>query len=118
MNHTELKKIIFDSFSTVPDFPWTKYPNYEVYRHADNKKWFVLIADVPKNKIGLQGTDKIYIANFKCDPIMIGSLLSETGVFPAYHMNKSNWISVALDGSVSDDLIIMLLNMSHNMTSK
>lgn len=32
-------------------------------------------------------------------------------------MSKTNWITVALDGSVSDDKIKMLLDMSFDLTS-
>ena len=46
-----------------------------------------------------------------------GFLLRENGFFPAYHMSKTSWITVAFDGSVSDDKIIMLLNMSFDATA-
>ena len=39
---------------------------------------------------------------------LAGSLLMENGFFPAYHMRKDSWITVALDGSVADDKIKML----------
>ena len=57
------------------------------------------------------------MVNFKCDPILIGSLRGQTGFFPAYHMNKANWITVALDGSVPDEQIKMLLGMSYDATA-
>lgn len=38
------------------------------------------------------------------------------GFFPAYHMDKTHWITVALDGTVSDDDIMMLLDMSYELT--
>ena len=72
---------------------------------------------VPKNKIGLSGNESIDIVNVKCDPIMIGSLLTSDGFFPAYHMNKTNWITIALDDSVPDDTIKMLLQISFELTS-
>ncbi len=53
--------------------------------------------DVPKEKLGLQGEEVLQVVNFKCDPILIGSLLGEKGFFPAYHMSKASWITVALE---------------------
>ena len=47
---------------------------------------------------------------------MIGSLRLEQGFFPAYHMNKDKWISVALDGSVDDEQLMFLLDMSFELT--
>lgn len=117
MNRMELGKYIQDNYKVKPDYPWAKYPNYEVYRHGNNKKWFALVMDVPKNKLGLQGEDILAIVNFKCDPILLGSLLSKKGFFPAYHMSKVRWISVALDGSVEDEEIKLLLDMSFDATA-
>ena len=118
MNRTELKELIFRNFGIKPDYPWEKYPDYEVFRHRENDKWFALIMTVPRNKIGLQGRENIEIVNFKCDTLMIGSLLKEKGIYPAYHMNKKYWVSAALDGSTCDDTVNMLLNMSYMLTDK
>ena len=68
-------------------------------------------------QLGLQTKDILSVVNFKCDPIMIGSFLNKEGYFPAYHMNKTSWITVALDGSVPDDEIRMLLDMSFEATA-
>ena len=74
--------------------------------------------DVPKNKLGLQGEEMLKVVDFKCDPILIGTLREEPGFFPAYHMSKDSWITVALDGSVSDDKTKMLLDMSYEGKQK
>lgn len=39
------------------------------------------------------------------------------GYFPAYHMNKTSWITVALDDSVPDDEVKLLLDMSFEATA-
>ncbi|MDO4390372.1 MAG: MmcQ/YjbR family DNA-binding protein [Clostridia bacterium] len=117
MKRDELETLISETYNADADYPWLKYPNYEVFRHSNNQKWFALIMDVPKDKLGLQGTELLDVVNFKCDPILIGSLRGEPGIFPAYHMNKEQWITVALDGSVSDDKIKMLLDMSYQATA-
>lgn len=117
MNRDDLEQFINENYNAESDYPWLKYPNYEVFRHSNNRKWFALIMDIPKNKLGLPGTDIIDVVNFKCDPLLIGSLLKEAGFFPAYHMNKESWITVALDKSVNDDTIKMLLEMSYDATA-
>lgn len=117
MNRDDLEQFINENYNAESNYPWLKYPNYEVFRHSNNRKWFALIMDIPKNKLGLPGTDIIDVVNFKCDPLLIGSLLKEAGFFPAYHMNKENWITVALDKSVNDDTIKMLLDMSYDATA-
>ena len=117
MDRTELEEYIQNNYSAEPDYPWIKYPNYEVFRHNSNKKWFALIMDVPKKRLGLQGEDVLPVVNFKCNPVLLGSLLDGKGFFPAYHMSKANWITVSLDGSVEDEKIKILLNMSFDATA-
>ena len=116
MNRSELEAFIIETYNADRDYPWLKYPNHEVFRHCSNQKWFALIMDLPKSKLGLQGVELLDVVNFKCDPLLIGSLREEPGFFPAYHMNKDSWITVALDGSVPDDKIKMLLDMSYEAT--
>ncbi len=48
---------------------------------------------------------------------MIGSIIRENGIFPAYHMNKSNWITIALDGSADDEKVKWLVDMSFDATN-
>lgn len=117
MRRNELEAFIMETYNAEADYPWRKSPNHAVFRHCSNRKWFALIMDVPKNKLGLQGEELLDVVNLKCDPILIGSLREEPGFFPAYHMSKDNWITVALDGSASDDKIKMLLDMSYQATA-
>lgn len=117
MNREQLEKFLCETYAVDMDYPWIKYPNYEVFRHSNNKKWFALIMDVSKNKLGLAGDEILDIVNFKCDPAVIGSLRMENGFFPAYHMNKDSWITVALDGTVDDKKIKALADMSYELTS-
>lgn len=117
MNRNELETFILETYPASADHPWIKYPNYEVFRHSSSQKWFALIMDVPKKKLGLQGEELLCVVNLKCDPLLIGSLLAEEGFFPAYHMSKNSWISIALDGSIPEDKIKALLDMSYQATA-
>jgi predicted DNA-binding protein (MmcQ/YjbR family) len=116
MNKRELQKYIAETYNTDPDFPWESNPTFAVYRHRSNRKWFALVMDIPKSKLGLREDGYIDIVNLKCEPALIGSLRSEKGFFPAYHMSKDKWISVALDGSVDDEQLLFMLDMSFELT--
>ena len=116
MNREELEAYILNHYSTEPDYPWADTPRAAVFRHANNRKWFALMMEVPRDKLGLAGTEKLAIVNFKCDPILISSLRGETGIFPAYHMNKASWITASLDGSVPAKTIELLLDVSYKLT--
>ena len=117
VNRAELERFILENYNAEPDFPWLKYPKYEVFRHSNSKKWFALIMDVPKSKLGLQEPGMLDVANFKCDALLIGSLRCEAGFFPAYHMNKTHWISILLDGSADMENIVSLIDLSFHLTS-
>lgn len=118
MNIKQLQQFISETYGTTPEYPWMKYPGYMVFRHSDNQKWFALVMDISKEKLGLPEKEPIEVLNVKCEPSMIGSLRSENGIYPAYHMSKTNWVTVALDGSVSDEKVKGLLDMSYNLTAK
>ena len=105
---------IRNRFGADPEYLWVKYPNTAAFRHPAGKKWFALITEAAQNKLGLDGERIVRIINVKCDPIMVGSLLAENGFCPAYHMNKSSWISILLDGTLSDDRILQLVGLSYD----
>lgn len=118
MDVKQLQQYILETYGIEPEYPWIKFPEYMVFRHSNNQKWFALIMDIPKEKLGLPEKETIYVLDIKCEPLLIGSLLNEDGMYPAYHMSKTSWITVALDGSVSDEKIKWLLDMSYNLTAK
>ncbi len=117
MNPQALKEYIADAYGTDAEFPWEKYPNYAVFRHKGNNKWFALIMEVPAERLGLKQGGRLYIVNVKCDPLMADALRAEKGFFPAYHMNKQHWISIALDGTADEEKIKALLDMSYELTA-
>ena len=116
MTREELRTYISDVYGVEPDMPWADEPSYAVFRHENNRKWFAVIMDIPKNRLGLSGDATIDIVNMKCDPVLLGSLLSEPGFFRAYHMNKEKWITAVLDGSAEDEKIKLVLDLSFEAT--
>lgn len=115
MNKNELEAYITETYGVSAEYPWLRYPTYAVFRHKCNQKWSAVVMDIPRSKLGLNSEEKVSIMNVKCDFILIGSLLEQKGFYPAYHMNKANWISVALDGSAEDETIKWLLDMSFDI---
>ncbi|MCH5185220.1 MAG: MmcQ/YjbR family DNA-binding protein [Oscillospiraceae bacterium] len=107
-----------DNLGTEPEKPWRKYPGYIVLRHDNNKKWYAVIMTVDKDKLGIKGDGTAEIINVKCDPVMVDSLQKNDGYFPAYHMNKSHWVSIILDGTVPKDEILNFVSISFDITAK
>lgn len=115
MNRTDFEKLVSEQFGVDPENPWPENPGHRVFRHSRNNKWFALLMDVQKAKLGLGGEGSIDVVNLKCDPDLIHILRQQEGFFPAYHMNKSHWITVALN-SVDDETITSLLAQSYALT--
>lgn len=109
------RKAVFDyaykTYHSMPEYLWEKYPDYAVLRHNDNNKWYAIIMNVPKGKLSLDGTEKVDIMDIKCEPEMTGSLQMAEGIFAGYHMNKRNWVSVLLNGSIDERMVYRLLDM-------
>ena len=47
---------------------------------------------------------------------MVGALVQKDGFFRAYHMNKEKWISIVLDGTVPNEEIFALIDLSFELT--
>ncbi|MBR4334953.1 MAG: MmcQ/YjbR family DNA-binding protein [Clostridia bacterium] len=104
-----------------PDFPFDeeRYRAAAVFRHGDNGKWFGLLMPVKKSVLaGESASDRIDVMNLKADPERIPALWKVDGIYPAYHMNRKYWISLALDGRVADDLALALIGESFRLTEK
>ena len=118
MNREFVLGLCKERYRTEPDYPFNDKYNSAVLRHSDTRKWYGIILNVSPKVFGLSGEEKVDIVNLKIDPIMMGSFSQEKGIFPAYHMSKTCWISVLLDGTVSEETLSFLIDVSFELTSK
>ena len=116
MTRTELEAYILETYHAEDDRPWVEYPMHQVFRHPANKKWFALAMTITRDKLGLEGEGFIDAVNLKCDPLLVDAMRQEPGFFPAYHMNKTHWITAALDGSADDEKLRFVLERSFDLT--
>lgn len=116
-NREDIIKYTLETYGLKPLRLWAKTPTNEVFRHETNGKWFAIIMDIPGNKVGLESEETIDVMNVKCEPEMVSLLVSQPGFAPAYHMNKTHWISILLNGTAPDETIYHLLDMSYDMTA-
>ena len=83
---------IFDyirkKYEVLPEYPWRRYDDNAVFRHADNKKWFALLMSVQRNRMGLSGAESADVINLKMDDMFFrDQIIQEDGILPAYHMS-------------------------------
>ena len=110
---------IKETFGAQPEYLWEDSPDTAAIRNKRNKKWFAAyIGNLKKSKLGLNGEGTVDILNLKCDPLFQYTLVDNIGIFKAYHMNKTHWISVLLDGTVEMERLKFLICESYSLIDK
>ena len=121
MTREEVLEYALRQFDVRPDSPFDEDFDTMVLRHPASGKWFGLIMNVNEDRLSLESGRRggfADVLNVKCDPEVGASLVNGKSIIPAYHMNKEYWITAALDGSVSESDIKMLLDISFCETAK
>lgn len=128
----------------VIDYPFQDDFETAVFRHADTRRWFGIWLSVPcrwfgaeaagRGNTGLFGaenagvkntgrggadaknTGAAFCLNVKCPPDLIPLLTGqERGVYPAYHMNRTHWVTVR-PCECADDTVRRLVQLSYTLT--
>lgn len=87
---------VHESFGDRLEFLWDKLPTAAILRHKVSKKWYAIFMKVSAQKLGLDDNSYIEILNLKVKSQNISKIVDNVKFFPAYHMNKSHWITVNL----------------------
>lgn len=98
---------IFEKYRSVPEFFWPNIPSYAAFRRSGRKKWYAVIGSVPRCKVDPASSSnrEVEVINVKVDSAEINEILSLSGCYPAFHMNKKCWVSIILDDTLSDEEI-------------
>ena len=105
-----------EKYGNQLEYLWEKSPDTAVLRHEGNQKWYAVLMRIPWDKLDKGREGLVEAVNLKNN--QVADLLSQKGIYPAFHMNKRYWISLALDDSLSDDDVLDLLEISWNLTLK
>ena len=116
MTKDELIAYAREQYGTEPEYLWESAPNTFVLRHRGNRRWYAVVMDVRRDRLGLAGEGTVFLMDVKCGPLLSGSYLGKPGVVPAYHMNKTHWLGVLLDGAAADGTVTELLEISYSQT--
>ncbi|MBQ0071113.1 MAG: MmcQ/YjbR family DNA-binding protein [Spirochaetales bacterium] len=117
MKREELFTWVKEQYGTEPDYPWMDLPSCCVLRNRENK-WYGLVMDIPGRRLGLEDDEIVDVLNVKADPELIDMLVDNVGFFRAYHMSKTKWISILLDGTVPDETVKNLVADSYTLVHK
>ena len=107
---------IQEKYGDQLEYLWEKSPDTAVLRHEGNQKWYAVLMKIPWDKLEKGREGLVEAVNLKHD--QVADLLSKKGTYPAFHMNKRYWLSLALDDSLQDEEVIELIERSWNLTVK
>ncbi len=114
----DVLKYVQTTFSTAPEYLWKNDNNSAVLRNETSGKWYGILLRISADKLGLEGNKILDILNVKCDKLMLGSFLQQEGFYPAYHMNKTSWVTILLDEKADPNKIKFLIDASYKLTTK
>lgn len=89
----ELIKYVDLKYSDSLEYLWEKFPQNAVLRKKENKKWYCVLATIPKCKLGIQSNEEVDVIVVRGNP----ELIDNQTYFPGWHMNKKHWVSIMLD---------------------
>lgn len=115
MIRSEIEEYIRNQYGVLPEYPFEEDSLTAVFRHTDNKKWFAIVMRISKRRLNIDSDEEIDVMNVKAEPVVIGSFLMEDGFYPAYHMNKTHWITIAPDAE--EEKVKLLIDMSFSLTA-
>ncbi|MBR1942113.1 MmcQ/YjbR family DNA-binding protein [bacterium] len=104
-----------DKYGDELEYLWEKFPDNAVCRRKDNKKWYLAILTVAKNKLGFESDKKVEIIDLRATTEEIEKIVDNKKYFAGYHMNKKHWLTIILDGSVLIKEIYDRINISYNI---
>ena len=105
-----------EKYGNQLEYLWEKSPDTAVLRHEGNQKWYAVLMRIPWDKLEKGREGLVEAVNIKHD--QVADLLSKRGIYPAFHMNKRYWLSLALDDSLQDEEALELIERSWNLTVK
>ena len=108
--------LVQEKYGNQLEYLWEKSPDTAVLRHEDNQKWYAILMSIPWDRLDKGRDGLVEAVNLKHD--QVADLLSQNGIYPAFHMNKRYWISLPLDDTLTDEMVLELFERSWFLTSK
>lgn len=105
MNREEFRKYCLNKVAVIEDFPFDD----ETAVMKVCSKMFAL-TNIKKESFDI---------SLKCEPILAVALRQEySAIRPGYHLNKTHWITIDMDGTVDEEKIKFLIDLSYELVVK
>lgn len=107
-----------NTYGDEPEYLWEKFPDNAIWRRKDNRKWYAALLTVSRRKLGQNSDEVVEIIDLRMKPDDVTVKVDHKRYFPGWHMNKKNWITIILDGSVGFEEICRRLDESYIIAKK
>ena len=107
-----------EQYGDDPEYLWDEYPEYAVLRRRDTGKWYALLMNISKKKLGLENSEMVEVVDLRFDVEELPNKVDGVRYFRGYHMNKKHWITILLDGSVELGEILDYVDKSYALAKK
>ena len=114
----ELIKYVRNKYGDEPEYLWKKFPDNAVWRRKDTGKWYGTLLSVSTNKLGIVPGKMAEIIDLRIQPENMEKLIDQNLYFPGWHMNKKNWYTMILDGSISFEELCQRIDESYRLAVK
>lgn len=120
-----LEAYVAQTYGDKPE-EFGRFKGIFTFRHPANQKWYLLAMTMPFGKLELgeesysvdQLAESVEVVNLKIHPADKEDLLARPSIYPSYHMNKTHWLTVVLDGRLPDEDLFALVASSRQLVAK
>ena len=98
------------------EFLWKRSPKNAIWRNQNNRKWYGTVLVISKDKLKIESNEMVEILDLRYQKNDIKNIIDNYKIFPGYHMNKDNWITIILDGRVELEEIYQLIDNSYQLS--
>lgn len=111
-------KYVKEKYNGELEFLWEKFPQNAIWRNQRNRKWYGALLVVEKKKIGMSEEGEVEIIDVLAEPEKIAAMVDGEKYLAGYHMNKKHWLTLKLDGCVSEEEICDLIDKSYQLAAR
>lgn len=118
---TQSKEVIAyvsETYGDELEFLWKKFTDNAIWRRKDTQKWYGAILTVSRRKLGLSSDEVSEIIDLRIEPEQMDSTIDNKRYFSGWHMNKRNWYTMILDGSIPTEEICRRIDKSYKLAIK
>ena len=113
MRIADVHEYIRSSYGVSATREFKEDPSIEVFARPDSGKWFAATKNIRCRSVDVEGDGRLDILTLRLDPRAVAKLRVREGFRPAWRMNRNKWVTLLLDGTVTDDEVRSLIDQAY-----